>query len=146
METCVGKNETEDAPVATRTESERRHAGSGAIAPRGVLVNARTRSVLDIDDEKSYRTIAKAENLDDEDDEALDMANKKVKEAERSAKVFMQKSEREDFRGIEREQQQTVCSKDAAENRELKLLLLIVAPGLTTMGTPNVSTTRRSIW
>ena len=27
-----GKNETQDAPVATRTESERRHAGSGAIA------------------------------------------------------------------------------------------------------------------
>ena len=83
------------------------------------IVNARTRvdSIEEKREELEARC-AKAEKLALERTNALETANKKVKEAERSAKVFMQRANAKISEAL-RENSNTI-SKDAAENRELK--------------------------
>ncbi len=81
------------------------------------IVNARTRvdSIEEKREELEARC-AKAEKLALERTNALETANKKVKEAERSAKVFMQRANAKISEAL-RENSNTI-SKDAAENRE----------------------------
>ncbi len=84
------------------------------------IVNARTRvdSIEEKREELEARC-AKAEKLALERTNALETANKKVKEAERSAKVFMQRANAKISEAL-RENSSNTISKDAAENRELK--------------------------
>ena len=83
------------------------------------IVNARTRvdSIEEKREELEARC-AKAEKLALERTNALETANKKVKEAERSAKVFMQRANAKISEAL-RENSSNTISKDA-ENRELK--------------------------